>query len=100
ADEPHLPCCPTRRSADLAAQHAVVAPHDDDRLVAEGIDDMVAGVRHLLLARDELPDERPHPLGLEPCEFRRDVTGNRQILVAERSEEHTSELQSSENLLY
>ena len=48
-------------------------PHDEDRLVADRVLDVVAGRGELLLAAGDLPDARPQPLELEVEELARRV---------------------------
>src|SRR5690606_40872978 len=93
---PSSPLFPTRRSSDLADEPLALAARQAGRRLVEQHDvrlgdDAHADLELTLLAVREVPDERvqlvcePHLLG-----------GLRGAL---RSEEHTSELQSRENLV-
>src|SRR5690606_41054480 len=88
AHHPHLPSFPTRRSSDLATQHARRDPAGRERLL-EHRRLRVSPVQHRdvggrLPRRDACRDGRSDAVGL---------------LAFARSEEHTSELQSRENLV-
>src|SRR5690606_40345876 len=87
----HLPSFPTRRSSDSHVEVAQLALLRDDglarsqqRLDGEPHPLRVMGAHHL---RIEQGDERP---GTAPCA---------RWQIGKRSEEHTSELQSRENLV-
>src|SRR5690606_40425854 len=77
---------PTRRSSDLGADDYVVKPFSLPELAAR----VAAGVR-----RRASQWERPVELG----SLRIDPAAREVTLRGERSEEHTSELQSRENLV-
>src|SRR3546814_10743454 len=103
-----------------------VDAHDHDRLIADFVDAVVAGLRDLVEARGDLPDFAPEFLELELRESGIDVTTDadamrhrapawRPVAVAaglrrtpcvdgethdHRSEEHTSELQSLMRISY
>src|SRR3546814_2864076 len=74
-----------------------VDAHDHDRLIADFVDAVVAGLRDLVEARGDLPDFAPEFLELELRESGIDVTTDADAM---RSEEHTSELQSLMRISY
>src|SRR5690606_42119456 len=83
-DPPHLPSFPTRRSSDLAAGR--VGRHHSR---AEGAE----------LRLPQRPALRRGPPDRHPARQRRRARAPAGPRQAQRSEEHTSELQSRENLV-
>src|SRR3546814_2588675 len=78
-----------------------VDAHDHDRLIADFVDAVVAGLRDLVEARGDLPDFAPEFLELELRESGIDVTTDADAMRHRaRSEEHTSELQSLMRISY
>src|SRR5439155_26978833 len=87
---PHLPPFPTRRSSDLPPDRSSVSggvPHPDDRISAARIPRVV------------IRDSRFSILGSWFLVLGSDLKGKTRLVNEQRSEEHTSELQSRGHLV-
>ncbi len=69
----HQPGAAVRTSVEEGLDVVIVAAHDDDRLVADGVLEEVAGLGELLFAASHLPHAGPQALHLDVEELTRGV---------------------------
>src|SRR5690606_41856441 len=94
---PQLPSFPTRRSSDLRALHAVVVEADLLEQVGDQLLVLRSGLGADVLEQLGRSGERRLLVGLVGDELRQRAV---ECVLPDRSEEHTSGLQSRENLVW